>query len=129
MTHSASRTTYPEPASDSRRSPHEDPVGPPRTGQDTPHLVVGEVGEDLRHGEVQLRSRRDGREQLGGELGDHDPVVADLVWRMRLLERERVTSSLDAIGCPVVPWHGRGTIDDVFRGLRQRAERSRGART
>ncbi len=59
------------------------------------------------------------------ELGDRDPAVADLAWRMRRLERDQVTTALDAIGCPVVPWHGRGTIDEVMRGLVRRAGQPR----
>ena len=46
------------------------PSGRRARARTPPHLVVGEVGEDLRHREVPLRRRRDGREQLGGELGD-----------------------------------------------------------
>ncbi|CAN5349281.1 DUF58 domain-containing protein [soil metagenome] len=59
------------------------------------------------------------------DLGERDPAVSALAWRMRRLEREGITTALDAIGCPVVPWHGRGTIDDVFRSLRRRGGHSR----
>ena len=59
------------------------------------------------------------------DLGDRDPAIAAIAWRMRLLEREQATTALDAIGCPVVAWHGRGTIDDVFRGLARRAQQPR----
>jgi uncharacterized protein (DUF58 family) len=51
-----------------------------------------------------------------------DPVVADLAWRMRLLERDQVLSRLAAIGCPVVPWRGPGTLDEVLRRLARRAQ-------
>jgi hypothetical protein len=51
-----------------------------------------------------------------------DPVVADLAWRMRLLERDQVLSRLSAIGCPVVPWRGPGTLDEVLRRLARRAQ-------
>jgi uncharacterized protein (DUF58 family) len=51
-----------------------------------------------------------------------DPVVADLAWRMRLLERERVLARLAAMGCPVVPWRGPGTLDIVLRRLSRRAQ-------
>src|ERR687890_1675884 len=50
--------------------PHVHTVRPPVPAQHTPHLVVGEVGEDLRHGEVPLRPRGDRGEQLAGELRD-----------------------------------------------------------
>lgn len=62
---------------------------------------------------------------LEPDLGDRDPAVSALAWRMRLLERAQVTTALDAIGCPVVAWHGRGTIDDVFRGLARRSQHPR----
>lgn len=42
-------------------------------------------------------------------------------WRMRTLEREAVLASLAAVGCPVVPWRGPGTLDEVLRGLARRA--------
>jgi uncharacterized protein (DUF58 family) len=51
-----------------------------------------------------------------------DPVVAGLAWRMRLLERDQVLARLSSIGCPVVPWRGAGTVDDVMRRLARRAQ-------
>lgn len=54
-----------------------------------------------------------------------DPVAADLAWRLRKLEREQVLSSLAALGCPVVPWRGPGTIDEVTRRLARRAQQPR----
>lgn len=51
-----------------------------------------------------------------------DVEVALLGWRMRKLEREQVLAGLAAIGCPVVPWRGPGTLDDVLRRLARRAE-------
>ncbi len=56
------------------------------------------------------------------DLPDRQAVLVDLAWRMRLLDRGRVLSALDAIGCPVVPWRGRGTVDDVMRDLGRRVE-------
>jgi uncharacterized protein (DUF58 family) len=50
-----------------------------------------------------------------------DPRVADLAWRMRKLERERVLAGLTSLGCPVIPWRGAGTLDDVLRRLARRA--------
>ena len=55
--------------------------------------------------------------------GDADPVLTDLAWRMRRLEREQVLPALAAIGCPVVAWHGAGTVDDVMRRLARRHRR------
>ena len=54
-----------------------------------------------------------------------DPVAADLAWRLRRLEREQVLSGLAALGCPVVPWRGAGTIDEVTRRLARRAQQPR----
>ncbi|MCW2794132.1 MAG: hypothetical protein JWO76_3230 [Nocardioides sp.] len=51
-----------------------------------------------------------------------DPVLADLAWRMRRIEREQVLGRLSALGCPVVAWRGPGTVDDVMRRLARRAQ-------
>ena len=51
-----------------------------------------------------------------------DPAVADLAWRMRLLERDQVLARLASFGCPVVAWRGAGTVDDVMRRLARRAQ-------
>jgi uncharacterized protein (DUF58 family) len=51
-----------------------------------------------------------------------DPAVADLAWRMRLLERDQVLARLSSLGCPVVAWRGAGTVDDVMRRLARRAQ-------
>lgn len=64
---------------------------------------------------------------LPGELAPSvvegtDPAIADLAWRMRLLEREQVLARLSAMGCPVVPWSGPGTLDDVMRRLARRSQ-------
>ncbi|GCD91588.1 DUF58 domain-containing protein [Nocardioides sp. LS1] len=64
---------------------------------------------------------------LPGELAPSviegtDPVIADLAWRMRLLEREEVLARLSSMGCPVVPWSGPGTLDDVLRRLARRSQ-------
>lgn len=53
---------------------------------------------------------------------DIDPQVADLAWRMRRLEREQVLAGLAARGCPVVPWRGPGTLDDLLRRLARHAD-------
>ncbi len=51
-----------------------------------------------------------------------DPAVAALAWRMRRIERQAVLDRLAALGCPVVPWRGPGTLDDVLRRLARRAQ-------
>ena len=50
-----------------------------------------------------------------------DPRIADLAWRMRRLERDQVLAKLAGLGCPVIPWRGAGTLDDVLRRLARRA--------
>jgi uncharacterized protein (DUF58 family) len=50
-----------------------------------------------------------------------DPRVAALAWRMRRLERDQVLAGLAGLGCPVIPWRGAGTLDDVLRRLARRA--------
>lgn len=54
-------------------------------------------------------------DELGGPTSP-----AGLAWRMRLVERANLLQQLAALGCPIVPWRGRGTVDAV---LRQQARR------
>lgn len=49
-----------------------------------------------------------------------DPRLAALAWRMRRLERSLVLDRLSGLGCPVVPWRGPGTLDEVMRRLARR---------
>ncbi|MCW2767136.1 MAG: hypothetical protein JWO11_3095 [Nocardioides sp.] len=51
-----------------------------------------------------------------------DPLLADLAWRMRRIEREQVLARLSGLGCPVVEWRGPGTLDDVLRRLARRSQ-------
>lgn len=51
-----------------------------------------------------------------------DPRVAALAWRMRRVERDQVLDRLASLGCPVVPWRGPGTVDEVMRRLARRAQ-------
>ncbi len=51
-----------------------------------------------------------------------DPVVGALAWRMRLIERRQVLAQLAAAGCPVVPWNGPRTLDEVVRRLARRSQ-------
>lgn len=53
---------------------------------------------------------------------DQDPALVALAWRMRRIERSVVLERLGALGCPVVPWRGPGTVDDVMRRLARRAQ-------
>jgi uncharacterized protein (DUF58 family) len=54
-----------------------------------------------------------------------DARLARLVWRLRLLDREREAHRCAAAGVPVIPWRGAGSLDTV---LRQATRRSRGPR-
>jgi uncharacterized protein (DUF58 family) len=51
-----------------------------------------------------------------------DPQVADLAWRLRLAEREQLLERLATTGCPIVPWSGPGTLDEVLHRLARRAQ-------
>ena len=63
-----------------------------------------------------------GRDEGPAVAAGTDPVLADLAWRMRKVEREQVLGRLAALGCPVVAWRGPGTMDDVLRRLARRAQ-------
>ena len=49
-------------------------------------------------------------------------AVADLAWRMRLLDRSDLLSALASAGCPVVPWNGPRTVEEVLRRLARRTQ-------
>jgi uncharacterized protein (DUF58 family) len=51
---------------------------------------------------------------------DTDERIAALAWRMRLLDRAHLLESLTAAGCPVVPWSGVRTLEQVVRQLARR---------
>jgi uncharacterized protein (DUF58 family) len=53
---------------------------------------------------------------------DADPAVARLAWRMRLLDRNQLLAQLAAAGCPVVPWNGPRTLEEVLRRLARRGQ-------
>jgi uncharacterized protein (DUF58 family) len=48
--------------------------------------------------------------------------VAALAWRMRLLDRSHLLTQLSAAGCPVVPWNGPRTLEEVLRRLARRSQ-------
>jgi hypothetical protein len=48
--------------------------------------------------------------------------VATLAWRMRLLDRSHLLAQLGASGCPVVPWNGPRTLEEVLRRLARRSQ-------
>ena len=48
-----------------------------------------------------------------------------LAWRMRRVERDNLLDRLAGLGCPVVPWRGPGTVDDVLHRLARRAQQPR----
>lgn len=57
------------------------------------------------------------------------PVVADLAWRMRRLDRTSVLRGLARTGCPVVPWTGPDTLGRVLREMsRSRVSMASGVR-
>lgn len=62
---------------------------------------------------------------LRSVTGVDDPRLARLVWRLRLLDREREARRCAAAGVPIVAWRGAGSLDLV---LRQATRRSRGPR-
>ncbi|WP_295655963.1 DUF58 domain-containing protein [uncultured Nocardioides sp.] len=51
-----------------------------------------------------------------------DERLAGLAWRMRRLDRDDLLRHLAATGCPVVPWRGPGTLDEVLHRLARRAQ-------
>jgi uncharacterized protein (DUF58 family) len=53
---------------------------------------------------------------------DADAHIADLAWRMRLLDRSHLIARLSASGCPVVPWNGPRTLEEVLRRLARRGQ-------
>ncbi len=56
---------------------------------------------------------------------DVDEDVARLAWRMRLLDRSHLLAQLGTVGCPVVPWNGPRTLEEVLRRLARRGQMPR----
>lgn len=55
------------------------------------------------------------------EQADDPLALPSLAARMQTIERDDRLRMLAALGCPVVPWHGPGTLDTVLRQLARRA--------
>jgi uncharacterized protein (DUF58 family) len=53
---------------------------------------------------------------------DSDEEISSLAWRLRLLDRSHLLARLSASGCPVVPWHGPRTLEEVLRRLARRSQ-------
>ncbi|MCW2833766.1 MAG: hypothetical protein JWN68_1719 [Nocardioides sp.] len=56
-------------------------------------------------------------DEIGGSTS-----AAGLAWRMRMLERTTLLDRLAALGCPVVPWRGAITVDEVLRQHQRRQQ-------
>ena len=73
----------------------------------------------------ELRGAEATDDALRSVTGVDDARLARLVWRLRLLDREREARRCAMAGVPVVAWRGAGSLDTV---LRQAARRSRAPR-
>ena len=74
---------------------------------------------------TELRGPEATDDALCSATGVDDPRLARLVWRLRLLDREREAHRCAAAGVPVIAWRGPGSLDTV---LRQASRRARGPR-
>ncbi|RYC07227.1 DUF58 domain-containing protein [Nocardioides zhouii] len=60
---------------------------------------------------------------LGERAGSTDRLaLSTLAARMQQVERDDRLQQLAALGCPVVPWRGPGTLDTVLHQLARRAQ-------
>jgi uncharacterized protein (DUF58 family) len=73
----------------------------------------------------ELLGDRASDDALLSVTGLDDPRLARLVWRLRLLDREREAHQCAMAGVPVIAWRGPWSLDTV---LRQAARRSRAPR-
>lgn len=91
-----------------------------RSGHDV--IVVDTLPSELSRGRAP-------DEALLAVTGIEDARTARLVWRLRLLEREREARRCAMAGVPVIGWRGPGSLDTVLRGVGRRARAPRvGAR-
>ncbi|ANH37767.1 hypothetical protein I601_1328 [Nocardioides dokdonensis FR1436] len=63
--------------------------------------------------------------RLVGTGPDAVGAVERLAWRMRRIERDLLLADVETRGCPVVPWRGPGTLDEVLRGFARAARTPR----
>lgn len=82
-----------------------------RSGHDV--IVIDTLPPELADADI---SASDAQAVTGAE----DPRLARLVWRLRLLEREREARRCAAAGVPVIRWQGAGSLDAVLRGVGRR---------
>ena len=64
-------------------------------------------------------------EAVRAATGVDDARSAQLVWRLRLLDREREARRCSEAGVPIIPWRGAGSLDTVLRGVTRRARAPR----
>ncbi len=64
-------------------------------------------------------------EAVRAATGVDDARSAQLVWRLRLLDREREARRCSEAGVPIIPWRGPGSLDTVLRGVTRRARAPR----
>ena len=74
---------------------------------------------------AELRAAEASDDAMQSVTGIEDPRLARLVWRLRLLDREREARRCAEAGVPVIAWRGPGSLDTV---LRQASRRSRAPR-
>ncbi len=81
-------------------------------------LVVDTLPAELGHA-------RASDDVLRTVTGVEDPRTARLVWRLRLLDRQREAHRCAQAGVPVIPWRGPGSLDSVLRGVTRRSRAPR----
>jgi uncharacterized protein (DUF58 family) len=79
-------------------------------------LVTATASLQRSGASVVVIDTRGEREQSADRL-----ALAGLAARMQKLERDDRLERLAALGCPVVPWRGPGTLDTVLQQLARRA--------
>ena len=62
---------------------------------------------------------------LPADLTPDDHPLADLAWRIRILQRDHEIRRVRELGIPVVSWTGPTSLDGFLRDLARRARRPR----
>ena len=75
-------------------------------------LAVGQIASLVQHGHSVVVV-----DTLPDEPAASLPPWTALAARLRVLERTAEIERLGELGVPVVAWHGRGTLDEVLRGI------------